>query len=389
MALASLQLAQTQADPVLVLAPSQQLVEQISIHLHNLSDPAGSESRLVVTTPQAAIKDRTASMILNSRYSTVMMDEPETMLSPLPPRNLPAGALKSHPFVRHPPPLATLLNQIRPRPTSASNALAGPGPQTVWVGAEMNGLLKRVVRQRGWATMDALELDFGGAPSARGKRDVDLILGPAAAATGAAVSTSATPPSTAKHTSLLVDGKNDTMAATPLYRPGRPVIEHSMLDAIVGYEVQNPLRDGHAALILPPEGYPLDLLSARLAKTATNNKSDCRLRCSILDVGSHDGMANDSAEVPHMLIAPRSAVPGLDIPNLARIYLINGLDLAGLSPAQRARGGVKRRRAFYDVVTGRLGRLGSVTHPSAGQTQGEVISLVVRGSGEEMGLQQQ
>jgi superfamily II DNA/RNA helicase len=93
----------------------------------------------------------------------------------------------------------------------------------------------------------------------------------------------------------------------------------------------------------------------------------------------------DSEAIPssnNILITSRSAVPGLDIPNLTRVILINGLDLAGVSPAQRARGGVKRRAAFYQVVSGRMGRLGSVTYNQPGQ----VVSFVSEGSGEELGL---
>ncbi|KAL7418611.1 hypothetical protein Q5752_007069 [Cryptotrichosporon argae] len=63
--------------------------------------------------------------------------------------------------------------------------------------------------------------------------------------------------------------------------------------------------------------------------------------------------------LPLVFIAPRSALPGLHLARLHTVYLLGGLDVAGLSAAQRKRGGEKDRAKMYAVAAGRLGRLGT------------------------------
>jgi hypothetical protein len=119
------------------------------------------------------------------------------------------------------------------------------------------------------------------------------------------------------------------------------------------------------SLVLPPEGTSLDSLSRQLALL--------EISCTILTPGQ------DPPSSTSLLLTRRSAVPGLHIDNLHTIYLLHGLDMAG---APKAVGGVaatRQREAWYDLVTGRLGRLGM-----AGG--GRVVSLVMRGSSEEEGI---
>lgn len=371
MAIASLQLA-LQGEKVLIIVPSLQLSDQVATLLTALTPDALTDNRSVtLTTPQAALQDRQP---LGARFSTLMIDEPEAMLAPLPPRHLPPPALKSHPFSRHPPPLASLLDRI------LLDRKDGRKPRTVWTGAELNGLLKRVIRQRGWASRDALELDFGVGATQRAKADIEAVTG--------APSTIPPNPPIVKHVALLVDAftgeavpyeedVETAVDALPRYRSGRPEIEQAIIDNLISYETH--LESGASnptSLVVPPEGHPLDLLAARINQTSIARGSPTSTpMCSVI------GVSTGSTETA-MRVVSRSAIPGLDIPSLRRIYLVDGLDLSGLSPAQRARGGLKRRLGFYDIVTGRLGRLGSVTAESGG----EVISLVVRGSGEEAGL---
>lgn len=370
-ALASVQLA-LQGEMVMVLVPSVHLAGQVSSLLAALTlTHLDSHQSIVVTTPQAALKNERT---LAAKYSTIMIDEPEAMLAPLPPRHLPPPDQKSHPFHRHPPPLATLLDRLMTQKN-------GDRTRTVWVGAEVNGLLKRIIRQRGWVKRDALELDFGSRPTPRSNADIEEVLGHRSAVQHR--------PRTVDHTGLLVNAAaghaipfdNKSVAeesAMPPPRSGRPEIDQATIAALVSYESKFPPETRPpVALILPPEGYPLDLLAARIneaAATEFTNGSE-PMTCSTLGPKAR-------STGTRMTVVSRSSVPGLDIPTLRRIYLIDGLDLAGLSPAQRARGGLKRRLGFYDIVTGRLGRLGSITAESGG----EVISLVVEGSGEEAGL---
>jgi hypothetical protein len=312
----------------------------------------------------------------------IFIDEPESLLSPLPPRHLQGGALRSHPFYKHPPPLVTLLDKL---------ARLGVETKTetrmVWVGAELNGLLKRTVRQRGWAGMDALDLDFESA-TGRALKDIESITGPRIQnGTNQEAEGEVTFDQTrgqVKHVAYVVGSgvvtpltSDEVTRDIPSYRTGRPVIEDSMIEGVVRHQQQYPTPDGTITLILPPEGYPLDMLATRLTALASALKVPILITTSIPS-------AQEELEESPILLMSRSAVPGLDIPNLSRVILINGLDLAGLSPAQRSRGGIKKRAAFYDVVSGRLGRLGSVTYQNS--WSGEVISFITEGSGEEVGL---
>ena len=412
LALASLILA-SRSERVLILAPSVQLVEQIKTHLTNLSPEPLDQGSIHISTPQTLI--RMGDGPAHTGWSCVMIDEPESMLAPLPSRHLPPAALRSHPFNRHPPPLATFLDQLR---DSGSNTnTRGPrGMRMIYVGAELNSLLKRVIRQRGWTGMDGLELDFGSGPSGRAKKDIEATLGhlPSGDRDSTGRTTGSKPPTSirtgVKHTAMVIgpDGRfveyipNSILGATttlPDYRSGRPDIDQTIIEAIMALEIEvedqlpisSDTKRTFTSLILPPEGYPLDLLAAQTQATA--NSLNSSLTCSVLDprysntsispISSNDSDVNKtSSPSTSLVIAPRSSIAGLDIPNLGRMYLINALDLAGLSPSQRARGGLKRRLGWYDTVQGRLGRLGSMTEKGGG----EVIGLVTRGSGEEVGL---
>ena len=252
--------------------------------------------------------------------------------------------------------------------------------------------------------MDTLELDFGVGPSARARKDIESTLGHSPlslvqSGDGRQV----------EHSAFVVDASDGTLgpydrvmssagAAMPRFRSGRPEIDQSIIEAILALEDRHSdtnlnvnsssasgerARSDTVSLILPPEGYPLDLLSAQITTTAKSLNSV--LTCYVLDPSARTSditPSSSSTSSNSMLVAPRSAVAGLDLPNLGRIYLLNALDLAGMSPSQRSQGGLKRRLGWYDIVTGRLGRLGSKT----GNGGGRVISLAVKGSGEEMGL---
>lgn len=307
----------------------------------------------------------------------IFIDEPESLLSPLPPRHLQGSAIRSHPFYKHPPPLSKLLDTL-----ARLGARTGVETRMVWIGADLNGLLKRIVRQRGWAGMDALELDFE-SPKGRALKDIQS-LNASDVEMAAEERKFDQGLSEVEHLAYQVGPTgvtpldNEIKSDLPSYRIGRPVIDDSMIHAIVEYQRQNPTQEGTTTLILPPEGYPLDLLATRLTSIASTLNIPMSISTTIST--SHEADIEENS----ILLISRSAVPGLDIQNLSRIILINGLDLAGLSPAQRSRGGVKKRAAFYEVVTGRLGRLGSITYQNS--FKGQVVSFVTEDSGEEVGL---
>jgi hypothetical protein len=352
---------------VMILVPTPQLLDLIQNHLDSLSTGTSLDTLSIwLTTPKNALSD-----IRLDKFSPdiIMIDEPETLLQPLPPRHLQGGALRTHPFYKHPPPLATLLNHLAQLGTNTNIRM-------VWVGAEMNGLLKRTIRHRGWAGLDALELDFEfDGRSSRPVKDMDSLAG-SLAMEGPVGS------GEVEHESYLVGSGGITPYVPgqagrdpPPYRTGRPIIPDAMIQAVVQYQANHLPLDGTTTMILPPSGYPLDLLATRL----TSHASKSKVPMSITNIIP----TSTETEPNSILITPRSAVPGLDIPNLSRVILLDGLDLAGVSPAQRSRGGMKKRTAFYEVIRGRLGRLGSVTSEKGGQ----VVSFITEGSGEEVGLE--
>jgi hypothetical protein len=361
---------------VMILVPTPQLLDLIQGHIDNLTST--SNLGIWLTTPKAALSD---TRIETFSPSIIFIDEPESLLSPLPPRHLQGGALRSHPFYKHPPPLSTLLDTL-------ARLIVKTGTETrmVWVGAELNGLLKRIVRQRGWAGMDALELDFESG-DIRAKKDIASLTGSkdlGEAEKGIDENGAEDELNMVEHLAYTVGSAgvipllDEVKRDPPSYRTGRPVIDDSMIHAIVRYQQNNPTPDGTTTMILPPEGYPLDQLATRLTSFASTLKFPMSITTTITSPDTPETEENS------ILLISRSAVPGLDIQNLSRIILINGLDLAGLSPAQRSRGGAKKRAAFYDVTTGRLGRLGSVTYRNS--WRGQVVSFVTEGSGEEAGL---
>lgn len=356
---------------VMILVPTPQLLDLIQVHLENLSSSSLNNRSIWLTTPKAALSD---ARLETFSPNIIFIDEPESLLSPLPPRHLQGGALRSHPFYKHPPPLSTLLDTL-------ARLISKTGTETrmVWIGAELNGLLKRIIRQRRWAGMDALELDFESGDM-RPKKDIASLTGPGHEVTGekeielGQVDHLAYLIGSAGVMPLLDQVKTDL----PNYRTGRPIIDDFMIHAVVRYQQDNPTPEGTTTMILPPEGYPLDQLATRLTHFASTLKFPMSITTTIPTPNQLD------KEESSILLTSRSAVPGLDIKNLSRVILINGLDLAGLSPAQRSRRGAKKRAAFYDVVTGRLGRLGSVTYRNS--WRGQVVSFVTEGSGEEAGL---
>jgi hypothetical protein len=367
LALSSIHMAK-KGQRVLILVPTPQLLDLIQNHLDSLSTGTSldTDSLIWLTTPKNALS---VPRIDQFSPDIIMIDEPETLLQPLPPRHLQGGALRSHPFYKHPPPLATLLDHLAQLGTNTNIRM-------IWVGAEMNGLLKRTIRHRGWAGLDALELDFEfEGRSTRSVKDIDSLAGTLAMEGGVGSGE-------VGHESYLVGSggikpfiPSEAGRDPPPYRTGRPIIPDTMIQAVVQYQADHPTLDGTTTMILPPSGYPLDLLATRL----TSYASSARIPMSITNIIP----TSTETEPNSILITPRSAVPGLDIPNLSRIILLDGLDLASLSPAQRSRGGLKKRTAFYDVIRGRLGRLGSVTSEKGGQ----VVSFITEGSGEEVGLE--
>ncbi|WWD07769.1 hypothetical protein V865_005873 [Kwoniella europaea PYCC6329] len=145
------------------------------------------------------------------------------------------------------------------------------------------------------------------------------------------------------------------------------------------------------SLILPPEGISLNLLSEELANLGI---SSLILTPDLVDISlsqldelqrqNRDEAEEEDGGLP-LLLGTRSSIPGLHLPELQTIYLLDGLDIKGLSKKQRKSGGVKDRYGWYSLVKGRLGRLGS---NAIGRERQRVVSLVMGGTEEEMRLRE-
>ncbi|WVQ69158.1 uncharacterized protein L199_007373 [Kwoniella botswanensis] len=145
------------------------------------------------------------------------------------------------------------------------------------------------------------------------------------------------------------------------------------------------------SLILPPEGISLNLLSEELANLGI---SSLILTPDLVDISlsqldelqrQNRGEGEEEDGGLPLLLGTRSSIPGLHLPELQTIYLLDGLDIKGLSKKQRKSGGVKDRYGWYSLVKGRLGRLGT---KAIGRERQRVVSLVMVGTEEEMRLRE-
>jgi hypothetical protein len=276
----------------------------------------------------------------------IFLDEPDAMIGPLPGRR--GEKMSTHPFYRHPPSLIKVLDGllgIRVNRDGSRDFSRRKDVTTVWVGAGLSAGVKRLARTNGWVKRESpIDLDFSHDPPTR---------------------------SNIRHLALAVDSSSGELSPveTPLSPLKNASADRALPPALVGalarIHASSPEPDGMHALVLPPEGTSLDSLSRQLA---------------LLEISSFILTSGQDPPIgTSLLLTRRSAVPGLHIDNLHSIYLLHGLDMAGAPKAVGAAAASRQREAWYDLVTGRLGRLGMVGG-------GRVMSLVMRGSAEEEGI---
>ena len=337
-----------------------------------------------------------------SSVGTLIIDEPDSMLPALPSRRISTGALAKHPLYRHPPPLVQVLDTLLDIRYGKRGPL-GPGAkldidlrhrrpvQTVWTSGTLDGALKRLAYVRSWVRSREAVVDLDYTPSATERQQWEreqatLVKGQKGLVTTEPISMiSGVKP---EHFVLSVDeetGAIDTLDPNGVnMTPNFPVnpngsVSPTIVEAVALVHSLSPPPRGTYALAVPPEGVSLDGLSSELSGLGVPSLT---LRPeTIHDVSLLETSPTEDNDAPApVLVGRRSAVPGLHLPKLHTIYLLGGLDLYG--------GGRKADAAsrvnFYEVLAGRVGRLG--TDNTMMHKRQRVISLVLQGSGEEKAL---
>ncbi|OCF37444.1 hypothetical protein I316_00566 [Kwoniella heveanensis BCC8398] len=400
--------------------PQPQLVPPLFTLLRPVASGAvtttkSSQSLALPDTPiiLSTAKDLTQYKLSSESLSElkyIFIDEPDTLLGPIPPRYYPPQLLPSHPLNRHPPPIVRVLNillNIRPgRKGEMDFNKRYDHVNTIWTSASMVKDFKRVVKTRGWIKRGnkVVDLDFTQSASEKAKELRDRLL---AALPPAMRSMEGDAPQSAGgveidqpgrigHYALLVDPTDGSISplvpgfmslpqpqtlssksqsSAPLQQ--KKVISPYILESLALLHATSPPPPGRYALILPPEGISLSVLATELSKLGVPTLV---LAPHLMQIGIDTSALSDlpadsdSEQAPGgtpILLAQRSSVPGLHLKDLHTIYLLDGLDVGRLSQKQRKSGGVRDRFGFYDLVAGRLGRLGTGPSPAPAHYRGE------------------
>ncbi|WVQ97937.1 hypothetical protein IAU59_005056 [Kwoniella sp. CBS 9459] len=410
---------QPRPDPDHVFAPLFTLLRPISSGAVSTTKTTSSlklpDTPIVLSTAKDLTQyDLTSSSLSSLKY--LFIDEPDTLLGPIPPRYYPPQLLSSHPINRHPPPIVKVLNtllNIRPGKKGEMDFTRRyDHVNTIWTSASMVKDFKRVVKTRGWIKRGnkVVDLDFtetasdnaialrdrlmAALPSTmRSKEEGEGAGGGNISRSGISVKQK----DTIGHYALVVDPADGNISplepgATSLpSRPGpsssdkgeplaaspqqKKAISPYILESLALLHATSPPPPGRYALVLPPEGISLATIATELSRLGlptlvlAPHLMQIGIDTSALsDSNNPDGESEsaDNREEPEgtpILLAQRSSVPGLHLKDLHTIYLLDGLDVGGLSQKQRKSGGVRDRFGFYELVSGRLGRFGTASSP--------------------------
>jgi hypothetical protein len=396
--------------------PNPYLAQQITQHIRTLTADPSLYSLLSPTSPgvdEAVLPDAPiiiATDLVLSSYSLanlpslthIFLDEPDDMLGPLPTKFLPLHLLPEHPINSRPPRIISIMNRLlHLRPAEDGTMHGGSlnmdftsrreGVSTIWTSATLSPLLRRFVKTRGWLRRDEQEvdLDFTETASPRQQRVRREIV--QMARTGD-LPTSTLVTSMPEQYAFTVSepmGRLAPLSWVPSRAPDTSVIGRSKrpsVEALCSPLLVEALALLHSTSPPPKDQYALALAPESSSFTDITDILDS-LQVPYLNLTPEilvDGIPDTSElPVPPVLLTRRSAVPGLHLPGLHTVYLLSGLDMAGLSPAQKRRRGEAQRVSFYETVCGRLGRLGTENTKEAPQ---RVISLVMEGGVEEAGL---
>ncbi|ORY27746.1 hypothetical protein BCR39DRAFT_217976 [Naematelia encephala] len=397
LSIAALTLAAALAEPgatrVLILVPTAHLAQQIAEHL-SLLDPTSTSNGaswailnptreaprtpLVLATPRDMIEVADFASIYKD-VTTIFLDEPDSMIGPLPAKHTPERDLAKHPLNRRPPHFIPVINGLLGLKASQADSTGHveiefqdrKEIQTVWTSATITSALRRLIKNRGWIRREDLEsstrtvMSFDFSPHATPEQKQ------VAARFVSAEVHSTVPP---EHFVITVDPATGTMQTLDPEAPPHAVtrseqrkgqIDPLLLESLALLYATSPPPEGKHVLAVPPEGISLDKLVADLASVGVDA------------VVLHPDTVTDLPP-SSVLVARRSTVPGLHLPTLHTVYLLDGLDFAGMSAGQRKTSmGRRERMRFYDVLAGRLGRLGATLDRQ------NIVTLVMRGTEEE------
>lgn len=403
---------------MLVLVPTPHLLRQVASLLSQLSPDEDLWTALGpdgLSTISAPVCVTTPKYYLSSHARLypdwVLVDEPEAMLGPLPPRHIDAGRLASHPLFKHPPPLVDVLNRVfgirpargkhgREKGKIDVDLSRRRDVRSAWTSAGLQAKTKSFVYRRGWAR-GAADLNWAPGASERQREirgDMERIAAGIGGVTDSAqtrrpdhyaievsptgaLAPIAPPPPRAEGESRAAELSEQTERLEDIeergHRQDRPRVEPAVLsEAVALLQALAPPPPGTYALVLPPAGQSLTALAEMLA--------DLGIPCAPLvpEAIAAGVPPPDDEGVSPVLIASRESLTGLHLPDLHTVYLANGVDVGSLSDNQRKYGGRGERLALYARVAGRLGRLGT---RKLGSPQ-RVISLVPQGSPERDAL---
>lgn len=276
-----------------------------------------------------------------------------------------------HPFFRHPPAIVRLLSDAL---GLGEMKASGHQVQTVWSSATLNSVVRGFVQRSRWIRKEEhVVIDTSGTPES-------------ASSLSAAESpkSEGVPSSKTVHFCLSVDPLTGNMrnlgsvsadATVSEYvepDPNDPAFKERIHPLMVEnlallHATRNADGKGNALAIVP-DGTPVSKLQDTLAALGTSSM--------IVD-------GTDEPEEGALLLVTRSHVRGLDIPNIATVYLLNGLDVTSMSKASRGAGGMEERKREYTHFAGRMKRLGASKGEPATYA---MVNLVMQGSAEEGAL---
>lgn len=374
----------------------------------------GKIEPLVISTPKTFLMSD-----LRFRPDWILLDEPDAMLGPLPPRHIDPKRLAQHPIFKHPPPLVSVLDKLfNIRPMEEEGRRRRPDGKirvdlsrrrdirTAWSSATMQSKLKAFAFRHGWVrsaadlnwtpgasaeqkavreNMEAIAAGIGGVTDDRmGQRPEHYAIevGP----TGAMRSLS--------QDEIVAEAQAaaEARAAARAERGGGLVVEEGgreedvaglarnspvFTEAVALLQATAPPPDGKYALLLPPAGASIAAISEELDALGVPS-------APLVPEAIAAGIAPPAPGSNPVLIASRESLTGLHLPELHTVYLVNGLDVSALSKNQKQYGGRGERGTIYARIAGRLGRLGTQIDAKPQR----VISLLPVGFKERQALVQ-
>ncbi|WWC86977.1 uncharacterized protein L201_001858 [Kwoniella dendrophila CBS 6074] len=386
----------------------------------------------------------------------IFLDEPDTMIGSIPSRHATAEMLKNHTLFRHPPPIISVLNkllnirtikhQIREKGRYITKeeldySKRKNDVKTIWISSSLNKDFKRLIKTRGWIqrnNKNLVDLDFTDAASDKLKELKNKLLMAVENKMPKSIHTARSDQDNhnqvePEHYALVVDSTDGSMssldqnssAPSNNTRPnskGEDVIKGTkqnelpieIIESLSLLHITSLPPKGKFSLVLPPESISLNYLSEELSNLGIDSLIltpellhlglDMKLIQQSLTETDQEDIDNEGIRIEDqskdnfsqlpILLCQRSSITGIHLNELHTIYLLHGLNFNALSPKQKKlNNGIKNKLDFYDLVSGRLGRLGTGTgtgtfssnNPNSDKRQ-RVISIVMNDTEDERRL---